>query len=234
MKKLFLLFSVIAITASIKAQTLEEIVNKYSVANKLDKLSSFTSVKITAKMSMMSMEMPMIMYMKNPNKIKTVTSMGGQEIISVFDGVKGYITNPMTGANKPVEMSPEQVKQTINNNILQNYIKNYFKKGQLTLVGEDNVNGRPAFKLKAMLDGVNSSLLYIDKVSYQLIKTSTSASQGGVPMTIDSYMTDFKDNNGVILPMKTTSSASGMEFVILFEKVEVNIPMDDSIFQVKL
>jgi hypothetical protein len=233
MKKLFLLFTGIVIAAIINAQTLEEIVNKYSVANKLDNLSKLTSVKITAKMSMMGMEMPLIMQMKNPNKIRTVTSMGGQEIITVFDGVKGYTISPMTGSTAPVEMSPAQVKQTINNNILQNYIKNYFKNGKLTLAGDDKVNEKPAFKLKAMLDESNSSILYIDKTTYQLIKTSTSGSQGGVPITIDSYMTDYKDNNGVILPMKTTSSASGMEFVISFEKVEVNIPMDDSIFKVK-
>ncbi len=233
MKKMFLLFSGFIIASVINAQTLEEIVNKYSAANKLDKLGNLTSVKITAKMSMMGMEVPMVMYMKNPNKIKTVTSMGGQEIINVYDGVKGYLINPMTGSAQPVEMSPEQVKQTVNSNILQNYIKNYFRNGQLTLVGEEKVNERPAFKLKAMLDGVNSAFLFIDKGSYQLIKTTTSASQGGVPMTIDSYMTDFRDNDGVILPMKTTNSASGMEFVISFEKVEVNIPMDDSIFKVK-
>ena len=40
----------------------------------------------------------MTMWMKNPNKIKTVTSINGQEMIQVFDGVKGYTVNPMTGS----------------------------------------------------------------------------------------------------------------------------------------
>jgi len=46
-------------------------------------------------------------------------------------------------------------------------------------------------------------------------------------------MTDYTDNNGVFLPMKTTTSANGMEFIVSFDKVEVNLPMDDSIFQLK-
>ena len=33
--------------------------------------------------------------------------------------------------------------------------------------------------------------------------------------------------------MKTTTTAQGMEFVMKFTKVEVDIPMDDSIFKIK-
>jgi len=36
------------------------------------------------------------------------------------------------------------------------------------------------------------------------------------------------------MPKKTTAMANGMEAaVIYFEKIEVNIPMDDSIFKLK-
>ena len=34
-------------------------------------------------------------------------------MIQVFDGEKGYTVNPMTGSTAPVEMTPEQIKQTI-------------------------------------------------------------------------------------------------------------------------
>jgi len=33
--------------------------------------------------------------------------------------------------------------------------------------------------------------------------------------------------------MKTTTSAAGMEIVITFTKVEVDIPIDDSVFKIK-
>jgi hypothetical protein len=52
-------------------------------------------------------------------------------------------------------------------------------------------------------------------------------------VTVESFPTDYKDFNGVILPTKTTTSASGMEFVLEFTNVEINIPMDDSIFTIK-
>jgi hypothetical protein len=233
MKKLTLVLTALFLTVALYSQALEEIISKYSAANKQDKVASLSTIKITAKMSMMGMDMPMEMWMKNPDKIKTVTSFNGQQIISVFDGVKGYQVNPMMGSTTPVEMTPDQVKQTQNSNIFQNYMLNYLKKGQLALEGEENVNDKPAFKIKATLEGGNIVYMFIDKGSYFLTKTSTTTSQGGTTMTVDSYPTNYTEIDGVMLPMKTTSSASGMEFVMTFDKVEVNIPMDDSIFTIK-
>jgi hypothetical protein len=57
--------------------------------------------------------------------------------------------------------------------------------------------------------------------------------QGGQVMTVESYPSDYTETNGVVLPMKTTTSVSGMDFVMNFTKVEVDIPMEDSIFTIK-
>jgi outer membrane lipoprotein-sorting protein len=184
-------------------------------------------------MSMMGMEMPMEMWMKKPNMIKTVTNMGGQEMIQVFDGEKGYAVNPMTGSTDPVEMTPDQVKEIQKNNIFQNYLDNYLKNGQLTLEGEEDVNGKPAYKIKAALDGGATAFLFIDKTAYLLLKTTTDVTQGGMAMTVEAFPSDYTDNNGVFLPMKTTTTVSGMEIITTFTKVEVDVPIDDSVFKIK-
>jgi outer membrane lipoprotein-sorting protein len=233
MKKLVFVLTALIVTTAINAQSLDEIVKKYSEANKQDKISAMSTIKITGKMSMMGMDLPLEMWMKNPDKIKTVTNFNGQEMISVFDGTKGYSINPMTGSTDPVEMTPDQVKQTQNSNVFRNYMANYLKEGKLTLLGEENVNDKPAFKIKADLDGVNSTNMFIDKSSYLLVKSSATINQGGTPITVDSYPSDYKETDGVLLPMKTTSSAQGMDFTIIFDKVEVNIPMEDSVFKIK-
>src|SRR5665647_1743776 len=137
MKKLIIIMAGLIIMSVISAQTLDEIVKKYTAANKLDQVSNLQTIKITANMSMMGMEMPMVMWMKNPNKIKSVTTLNGQEMIQAFDGEKGYVVSPMTGSTDPVEMTPDQVKQTLRGNMFQNYLANYLKNGQLALDGED-------------------------------------------------------------------------------------------------
>jgi len=233
MKKILLITTCLLTAIVINAQSLEEIVKNYSAANKLDQLSGKQTIKITASMSMMGMDMPMEMWMKKPNKIKTVTNMGGQEMIQVFDGEKGYAVNPMAGSMEPVEMTADQVKEIQRNNVFHNYLDSYLKEGKLTLEGEDNVNGKPAYKIKAVLEGGNTANLFIDKSTYLLLKTATEISQGGMAMTLEAIPSDYTDNNGVFLPMKTTTTVSGMEIITTFNKVEVDIPIDDSVFKIK-
>jgi outer membrane lipoprotein-sorting protein len=233
MKKLVFVLTGLIAVAVVNAQSLDEIVKNYSSAMKSDKLASVTSIKITGKMSTMGMEMPMVMFMKNPNKIKVTYSFNGQDIVSVFDGEKGYMINPMMGSSDPVELTGDQLKQVQNNSAFSNELLNYFKNGQLTLEGQENVNDKPAFKLK-VIEGTSPVYMFLDKESYLLVKTSTTVDQMGTSTNVDSYMTDYVDIDGVVMPKKTTAMANGMEAaVITFDKIEVNIPMDDSVFKIK-
>ena len=233
MKKLILAAAALFVFAFVNAQSLDEIVKKYSAANKLDNLKSVTTIKITAKTSVMGTDMPIETWMKNPDKIKVVTSAGGQNIVMAFDGQKGYMINPMSGSNAPVEMDIAQVKQQIaNRNMFQNSLQIMFKNGSLSLEGEESVNGKPAFKVKQSGEGA-VAYLFIDKVSFLAVKASTTVSQGGQTISVDSFPTDYQEFNGVMVPMKTTQSVSGMDIVTTIVKVEVNIPMDDSVFKLK-
>ena len=234
MKKLMLLMAGLITASVINAQSLDVIMKNYAAAMKSDELAKITSIKITGKMSAMGMEMPMVMYMKNPNKIRVTYSFNGQEMVSVFDGEKGYMINPMMGSGEPVELTGEQLKQVQNNNVLKNELLNYYNKGQVTLEGQEDVNGKPANKLKINMEGANPIFMYLDKSTNLLVKNTATVDQMGTAMTIDSYMTDYVDIDGVVMPKKTTAMANGMEAaVISFDKIEVNIPMEDSVFKVK-
>jgi hypothetical protein len=157
MKKIFLSATFLLATFALNAQSLDEIISRYTIANKLDKIGDIKTIRITAKTSVMGMDMPMEMWMKSPNKIKTVTSFNGQNIIQVYDGEKGYSENPMPGTSRPVEMTPDQVKQIDRNNYFNNYMADYLKEGRLALEGEETVNGKQAYKIKADLgNGTNA------------------------------------------------------------------------------
>lgn len=233
MKKFILTFALLSAVTMLTAQSLNEIVKNFTVANKLDKISSLQSIKLTGNMSMMGMDMPMVIYMKNPNKIKSVATIGGQEMIQVFDGEKGYMINPMTGSATPVELGPEEARQLLRSNVFQNYLDTYLKNNQLTLEGVEDVNGKPAFKIKADIEGGNVIRIFIDKNSYLIVKTLADIRQGGTAISLESVPSDYTETNGVILPMTTTTSAAGMQFVYKYTEVKVNEPMDDAIFKVR-
>jgi hypothetical protein len=233
MRKLLFILTGLVFAISLNSQSLDEIVKKYSTAMKSDQLAQVSSIKITGKMSAMGMEMPMTMYMKNPNKIKVVYSFNGQDMTSVFDGEKGYTINPMTGSTDPVELTGDQIAQVQKSSAFKNELLSYFKDGKLTLEGEENVKDKPAFKLKATV-GTSPVYMFLDKDTYMLVKTSATVEQMGQSMNVDSYMTEYSDIEGVVMPKKTTAMANGMEAaVISFDKIEVNIPMEDSVFKLK-
>lgn len=219
----------LVIISVISAQSLDEIVKKYTEANKLDQVANHQTLKITANLSMMGMDMPMVIWMKNPDKIKSVTSVNGQDIVQVVNGNKGYAINPMTGSTDPVAMTPDQLSQSSRSNMFNNYLAQYLKDNKLTLVGEENVNDKPAYKIKAAIDESTSADLFIDKSSYLLVKQSMTTSG----MSMDMFFSDYADNNGFMIPMKTSTSAQGMDILINYTKVEVDTPMEDSIFEVK-
>lgn len=233
MKKSILLFAAIFAAVVLQAQNAEEIVKKYTVANKYDKISGIQTVRITGRMSMMGMDIPMEISMKNPDKIRTVMSIQGQEMVTAIDGNIGYTIAPMSGSNEPTEIPLSQIEQSRNNLIFYNYMEDYLKKGKLTLEGSENVGDRPAFKLKINMDAGTTMYAFIDKASYLMIKGTVNTNANGTDVTADIIFSDFKDNDGVFLPMKQTTSMTGMEFVMVYDKVEVNIPMVDSLFKLK-
>jgi hypothetical protein len=233
MKKIVLVFAGLLAVAGINSQSLQEIVRKHNDAIGQEKKSLLKSIRITGNISVAGMDLPLVIWMKNPDKIRTVTNANGQEIISVFDGVKGYQINPMTGSDKPTEMTPEQVKQTIRNNIFQNQLMAHFRNGQLSLDGEDKVNDKPAFRLKTTVGGEPDSYIYIDKSSYLIVREVSDIVQNGSPVTVVTNHSDYSDNEGIILPMKTITSVNDMEVIITFTRIETNLAMEDSIFSVR-
>jgi hypothetical protein len=234
MKKLFLLFTALAAVCVINAQSLDDIVKQYSAAIHSDKLAGIKTIKITGKMSAMGMQMPMVMYMKNPNKIKVTYSFNGVDMVSVFDGEKGYTMNPMTGSTSPVELTGDQLKQVQNSNAFKNELMSYYKNKQVTLEGTEDVNGSPANKLKITQETGNPIYMFLDKKTGLLVKTSTIVDQMGTSMNVDSYMTEYVDTKGVMMPKKTTAMANGMEAAtITFDLIEVDVPMEDALFKLK-
>jgi hypothetical protein len=233
MKKLLFVLTGLMAVALINAQSLDEIVKKYNAANKQDVLAKVKTIKVTGKVSAMGMELPVVMFMKNPDKIKMTYSLNGQEIVMAFDGEKGYAISPMAGSSEPVEITGAQLKQVTDNNAFKNKLDEYLKSGKLTLEGEENVNDKPAFKLKATVE-TTPILLYIDKASYMMVKTTATVEQMGTSLTMDSFMSDYTDFEGVIMPRKTTQMSNGIEAaVVSINTVEVNIPIEDSVFKLK-
>jgi hypothetical protein len=233
MKKLFPAIFFLLSNGIIYSQSIDDIISNYNRANKFDRITGLKTIHISAKTSMMGFNIPMEIWMKNPDKVKSVTNINGQEMIQVYDGKTGYLINPVTGSEIPVLMTADQLRSVSRINLFNNYLAGYLKEGKLSLEGEETVNNKQAFKMKVSLDELNSLLIFIDRESYLILKTVTEINQGGMAISVETIPSDYTEINGILLPMKTTTSTGGMELVTLFTKIEVDVPVEDSFFKVK-
>lgn len=234
MKKLFVLLSSLLVASVCSAQTLDEIINRYYAANGVETIEKANSMYVEAKVSQMGMEIPMVINVKKPNKVKMVMSVQGMDMVTLFDGEKGYMVNPMTGSTDPVEIPAEQLRGIEQYNMLRDNVMDAYKGNRIKLEGDADVNGKPSFKLAVTDANGNVITTYIDKGSYLVLKTVQTVNQMGQEMEVESVINDYMDVNGFKFPKTITQVVSGTEMGgMTFEKVEIDKVIDDSVFTIK-
>jgi len=234
MKKLLVLGTAFLMASVCGAQTLDEIINKNYSALGAEKLEKAKTIYMEGRASQMGMEMPMVMQMKQPDKVRVVTTFNGMDIVLAYDGVKGYMINPMTGATDPVELPQEQLGDVQRYNMFHNQLLDQFRAGKLKLLGEEDVNGQPAYKIETAVEEGKPSYIFIDKASSMIVKAVATVNQMGQDYEVETYTKEYMDVNGIKFPKVTTSFVNGMEAGgMTFDKVEIDREMDDSIFTLK-
>ncbi len=225
MKKSILIITLFFLCfTGIYAQSLAEIVSNQSKALKEDLYDDLKTLKITGNISQMGMSMGITIYYKEPDKSRVVISFNGQEIVQFFDGLKAYVINPMAG-NTPQELPADQASNLKNNSSFRSPLSRYLKENKLTLEGKENVNNKPAFKIKVN-EGGNTLYFFIDQDTWLPVKTTVM--QGGI--NVETFQ-EWGEVDGLILPKVSKTKAGNMEIVINIEKAEKNIPLEDSLFK---
>ena len=234
MKKTILLSIMALITASLMSQDLATIISKHEKAIGMDAMNKVKTAKIEAVMSSQGMEMKMTMYEKQPDKIRSEIDMSGMnmKIITVINGDKGYMINPMMGSTEPTPLDEMTMASAKNQRIIGSSIARQMKEGKVELVGDSEFEGRPAFKIKIETEA-GPAYVYIDKKDYLIRGTEMEMSQMGQTFTTNIKMDEFRKVNGFTLAHKMITSAAGQNMVLTYTKVEIDIPMADSLFEVK-
>jgi outer membrane lipoprotein-sorting protein len=234
MKRVFAITAALMLTLLTGAQSLQEIIQKNYEATNQAAFEKAQTIVISARAYQGGMEIPMVISMKNPDMVRINMTVQGMEIVQAFDGTKGYMINPMMGSSDPIEMTAADASNMKNQVGFISQLKEYEKNNKIELAGEETINGKPAWKLKAILPTGDVSMIYIDKASSLQVKAGVTVSQMGTEMNVETFLSDYTSFDGLMIPKTTTSYANGMEMMVLMvEKVELNKPLDNSMFKLK-
>lgn len=218
------------------AQTADEIIAKNVEARGGSaKLKSVQTVKATATLAMgPGMEAPGVLIQKRGNLARLEFTIQGLTAVQAYDGKNAWEIMPFMGKKDPELMSADEAKEVEEMADLEGPLVDYKSKGhQVELLGKEKIEGTDAYKLKVSLKNGDVQTVYIDADSFLEIKEETKRTVRGTEQVVESSIGDYKEVNGVVFPFAVESGVKGSQEKekLTITKMELNLPVDDSIFK---
>jgi hypothetical protein len=140
---------------------------------------------------------------------------------------------PFQGQQKPEPTPAEDVKASQAELDLAGPLVDYEAKGhQVTLLGEEDMDGTQVFKLKVNTKDGIAITYYVDAETGYIIKSSTKKKIGEKETDSVVLMSNYKKSeNGYVFPYTIEQNIEGAgKLVVNITKLETNIPVDESMF----
>lgn len=220
----FILFS-----ASSRAQTADEIINKHLEARGgADKLRALQSMIMEGSMNQGGTDVQMKFYYVNNKAIKVEFTAVGKSGYNIVTSTEGWLFNPFIGHSAAVAMTAEELKDAQSQLDMQGPLLDYKAKGhKVEYLGKESVQGEEFYKIKLTRASGKIVTYYINK-DYLVTKSVTTAfSQGSEQEVTQEYSDYRKTPEGYMVAFKRTSSTNE----ISFDKVEINPKIDDTVFK---
>ncbi|MFI5188165.1 MAG: hypothetical protein ACHQF0_15645 [Chitinophagales bacterium] len=236
LKHSLLLTAVLFISAFLYAQSIDEIIAKHidAVGGK-EKLSGITSVHMDHTAQVMGTDAPSTTVVLNGKGFRNESEFNGQKVVRVYTDKSGWSINPFAGSDDPQAMPDEQYKAGEDEIYVEPFF-NYAERGsKAELQGQEKVGNVNAFKIKLTNKDSSSTTYYIDPSTFYVIQVVSSTVMMGQQMEVRSTLSDYKKTDyGLVVP-QTIEVSIGDQFTMTskLNKVEVNQPVDPSIFEMK-
>ncbi|AFR35798.1 outer membrane lipoprotein-sorting protein [Riemerella anatipestifer] len=222
MIKKIALVVLLALAQVFYAQTAKEIIDKnIELTGGLTKWKLLNSIMLQGKVVLgIQEEYPIKIYQQRPNLTKTSIIINNKEsVIEAYDGKKGYAMNY---ANNKLQEFENYQPQSFDTDFIDFEAKGF----TAVILGKDKVGERLCYKVE-LTKNVNKTLYYFDTENYMLLK---EVKKGETLL-----YSDFKKVNGLTMPFKIEASTPKKEgdYVMLFNKIEVNKAFPDNTFKIK-
>jgi Outer membrane lipoprotein-sorting protein len=221
---------------SLGAQTVDEVIAKNIQAEGgMAKLESVQTLRTSGKMTIGSFDVRFVQENKRPDKVREEAIIQGMSQVQAYDGATGWQVNPFEGRRDPELLSADDSKSLQVDADIDGPLVNYREKGhKAELVGHDSVEGTDCYKIKLTLKNGDVRYYYLDTDSLLPIKLETQTSIRGSIQENETYYGDYEEVNGIYYPFAYESGQKGSNDRVKFtvEKIEQNVPLDDSLFSV--
>lgn len=171
---------------------------------------------------------------KRPNLVRETFSVQGLTQVQAYDGSTGWQIQPFGGKKDPQLMGEDDLADLLIDSDFDGPLVEYQAKGNtVEYLGHDVVDGDDALRLKLTLKSGNVIYYYLDPDTYLEIRRETQEFIRGSVRENVADLGSYKPVSGVMYPFSIASGPKNDPTqwqTITLEKLEVNVPLEDSDF----
>jgi len=169
---------------------------------------------------------PVEVYSRAPDKRVSVMHLQGGDSFTGFDGKQGWLSVP--GRVHTMSAAENAAARIDADLYFPAHVKTLYQK--FSVDAGEKIDGHDTYLVTGRSEGQPPLRLYMDKESGLLLRLTRYAETplGRNPTQID--YADYRDADGVKVPFRWTLARPGNRFTIQVEKIQQNVPVDDSKF----
>lgn len=233
-RRLFLVLALISPAAG--AQTLDEVLAKHAAAHGgLEKWRAVNSLIVTGTEMTFSNPAPFVFEWRRPDSFLLEQTMMGNKITYAHDGSTTWWIHPLLEIAQPKAV-PDTHTSVVRRAVeFESPLVDAAAKGnKVELLGKEELDGQPAFKLKVTRKDGSEETWYLD--------TTTFLEMARFDRTLDlpsihdrwTYYSDFRTVDGLVIAHRQDQEFMIRHVSLTVEKVRVNPEIDPERFKFKV
>jgi outer membrane lipoprotein-sorting protein len=220
------------------AQTVDELVAKNIEAKGgLDKIKAVKTRRMAGRAEQSdNPPLTVVIESARPDDIRQDITVAGMTMVQAYDGKAGWMIQPFSGRKDPQLMGEDDLRDLTLDADIDGPLVDYKAKGNsVEYMGHDTVDGDDTLRLKVTLK--NGDILYydLDPDTYlEIRRESQEFIRGSVKEQVTEYGS-YKPVEGVMYPFSMAiwpKSDPTQALTVTLDKVEVNVPLAESVFAV--
>ena len=204
-----------------------------------------SSIRPTSTRPAEEIQLPFLMELARPRKMRFELEFNGQTAIQVYDGANGWKLRPFLNRRVVEPYTADEMKTASMQADLDGPLVDYAAKGtRIELAGMEKVEDRNAYKIKLTMKDGQSIHVWVDALTFLEKKIEGQPRRlDGVDHPVEVYFSDYRPVSGLMIPftletkvLRVSQTVQGFKDPTVppekvnIEKVVINPKFDDAVF----
>jgi outer membrane lipoprotein-sorting protein len=196
-----------------------------------ERLKAINSRKVMGTISLQGNDLPLLVLAKRPNLMYQEMTLGGQRLVTAYDGKQAWAINPMLG-DSPQVVEGVQADLLRDQAQFDGPLAYARQRGDtMEVVGREQVEGHDTWKVAITRDD-RTTHVFLDAKTGLERKIAATLANEGMQVVIESYISDYQPQQGIQVPRKIRTTVGGQpQATVAITSVEFDADIADEQFR---